>query len=96
MLPRLWNCSASLQEEARLSGLFGGGGSKKKRSDDGYIGPAGQVPQGEPNSPFPAPGATPVTASAAAPIPRPNPLYDEEQVGGFGSASGAPSTSSWG
>jgi hypothetical protein len=43
-----------------MSGLFGGGGGgDKKPKKEGYIGPAGQVPTGEPDTSFPAPGAVP-------------------------------------
>jgi hypothetical protein len=45
-----------------MSGLFGGGGSSKKKRDEGYIPPAGQVPEADPEQRFPAPGAKPASS----------------------------------
>lgn len=72
-----------------MSGLFGGGGGSKKSKKEGYIPPAGQPPQAEADTNFPAPGAIPV--------PRPNPTPASPIVGGFDDVGmGGPSSSSWG
>lgn len=50
-----------------MSGLFGGGSSDKKKSNDGYIPPANQPPTSSTEVPddFPAPGAVPVKKTPA-------------------------------
>lgn len=70
-----------------MSGLFGGGGSKKSKRQEGYIAPEGTVPQPEEDTRFPAPGA----------VPRSTTPTSTPMVGGFDDV-GNPSTGSnlWG